>query len=92
MGKVFKKAFRILGLDERKGWLVVEQDFHGNFQEAFDSSDLNCKTIRFEIICFFIFCPCVKFTFEFVIVLYVIRGHFILRHCFTAMSLVGILP
>ena len=92
MGKVFKKAFRILGLDERKGRLVVEQDFHGNFQEAFDSSDLNCKTIRFEIICSFIFCPCLKFTFEFVIVLYVIRGHFILRHCFTAMSLVGILP
>ena len=34
MGKVFKKAFRILGFDKRKGtcrW-VVEQDFHGNFQ------------------------------------------------------------
>ena len=26
------KAFRILGLDERKGWWVVEQDFHGNFE------------------------------------------------------------
>ena len=25
------KAFRILGLDERKGRWVVEQDFHGNF-------------------------------------------------------------
>ena len=32
MGKVFKKAFRILELDERKGRWVVEQDFHGNFQ------------------------------------------------------------
>ena len=32
MGKVFRKAFRILGLDERKGRLVVEQNFHGNFQ------------------------------------------------------------
>ena len=31
-GKVFRKAFRILGLDERKGRWVVEQDFHGNFQ------------------------------------------------------------
>ena len=34
VGKVFKKAFRILGSDKRKGtcrWLV-EQDFHGNFQ------------------------------------------------------------
>ena len=26
------KAFRILGLDERKGRWVVEQDFYGNFQ------------------------------------------------------------
>ena len=32
MGKVFKKAFRILGLGERKGRWAVEQDFHGNFQ------------------------------------------------------------
>ena len=32
MGKVFRKAFRILGLDERKGMWVVEQNFHGNFQ------------------------------------------------------------
>ena len=30
--KVFRKTFRILGLDERKGRWVVEQDFHGNFQ------------------------------------------------------------
>ena len=32
MGKVFRKAFRILGLDDTKGRWVVEQDFHGNFQ------------------------------------------------------------
>ena len=32
MGKVFRKAFRILELDEREGRHVVEQDFHGNFQ------------------------------------------------------------
>ena len=34
VGKVFRKAFRILGLDERKGKVggIVEQDFHGNFQ------------------------------------------------------------
>ena len=32
VGKVFKKAFRILGLDERKSGWVVEQDFHGNSQ------------------------------------------------------------
>ena len=32
MGKVFRKALRILRLDERKGRWVVEQDFHGNFQ------------------------------------------------------------
>ena len=31
VGKVFRKAFRILGLDERKGRWVVEQDFDGNF-------------------------------------------------------------
>ena len=31
-GKSFRKAFRISGLDERKGRWVVEQDFHGNFQ------------------------------------------------------------
>ena len=29
--RVFRKAFRILGLGERKGRWVVEQDFHGNF-------------------------------------------------------------
>ena len=32
VGKGFRKGFRILGLDERKGRRVVEQDFHGNFQ------------------------------------------------------------
>ena len=32
VGKVFRKAFRILELDERKGRRVVEQDFHVNFQ------------------------------------------------------------
>ena len=32
VGKVFRKAFRILGLDERKGRWVVEQDFRGHFQ------------------------------------------------------------
>ena len=32
VGKVSKKAFRILGIDDRKGRWVVEQDFHGNFQ------------------------------------------------------------
>ena len=31
-GKVFRKAVRILGLDERKGRWVVEQDFHEDFQ------------------------------------------------------------
>ena len=32
VGNVFRKSFRILGLDKRKGGWVVEQDFHGNFQ------------------------------------------------------------
>ena len=30
--KGFRKAVKILGLDERKGKWVVEQDFHGNFR------------------------------------------------------------
>ena len=30
--RVFRKAFRILGLDERKGQWAMEQDFHGDFQ------------------------------------------------------------
>ena len=32
LGKVFRKALRILGLNKRKGRWVVEQDFHGKFQ------------------------------------------------------------
>ena len=32
VGKVFRKASRISGLDDRKGRWVVEQDFHGSFQ------------------------------------------------------------
>ena len=32
LGRVFRKAFRILGLGERKGRRAMEQDFHGDFQ------------------------------------------------------------
>ena len=32
MGIFFRKAFRILGLGERKGRWAMEQDFHGDFQ------------------------------------------------------------
>ena len=32
MGMIFRKAFKILRIDDRKGRWVVEQDFHGNFQ------------------------------------------------------------
>lgn len=32
MGRVFRKAFRILGICERKGRWVMEQDFHGDLQ------------------------------------------------------------
>ena len=32
MGRIFRKAFRILGLGERKGRWVMEQDFHGDLQ------------------------------------------------------------
>ena len=31
VGKVLRKGFRMLGLDEREGRWVVEQDFYGNF-------------------------------------------------------------
>ena len=32
VGRVFRKAFSILGLGERKGRWVMEQDFRGDFQ------------------------------------------------------------
>ena len=32
VGRFFRKAFRILGLGERKGRWVMGQDFHGDFQ------------------------------------------------------------
>ena len=32
VGRVFRKAFRILGLGESKGRWAMEQDFHGDFQ------------------------------------------------------------
>ena len=32
MGTVFRKAFRILGLGERKGRWAIEQDFHADLQ------------------------------------------------------------
>ena len=32
MARVFRKAFRILGLGESKGRWVMEQDFHGDLQ------------------------------------------------------------
>ena len=32
MGRVFRKAFRILGLGERKGRWVMVQDFHEDLQ------------------------------------------------------------
>ena len=33
MGIAFRKAFRILGLGERKGRWVMEQDFHAGLTE-----------------------------------------------------------
>ena len=32
VGRVFRKAFRILGLGERKGRWAMQQDFHADFQ------------------------------------------------------------
>ena len=36
MGKVFRKAFRISGLGERKDRWAMEQDFHGDLQVNVD--------------------------------------------------------
>ena len=46
VGKVFRKVFRILGLDERKGRWVVEQDFHGNFHIVFFGLFLRCPRLN----------------------------------------------
>ena len=46
MGRVFRKAFRILGLGERKGRWVMEQDFLG---------DLQVKSCM--VFCCFLRCP-----------------------------------
>ena len=46
VGRVFRKAFRILGLGERKGRWAMEQDFHGDFQ-------VNVTWF----FCFFLRCP-----------------------------------
>ena len=32
VGRIFRKAFRILGLGERKFRWAMEQDFHGDLQ------------------------------------------------------------
>ena len=32
VGRVFRKAFRILGIGQRKGRWAMEQGFHGDFQ------------------------------------------------------------
>ena len=47
MGTVFRKAFRTLGVGEKKGRWAMEQDFHGDLQVnlawffAFSSSVLD---------------------------------------------------
>ena len=57
VGKVFRKAFRILGLDERKGRWVVEQDFHGNFQV-----NVTCFFACFFVVVLFLFLFLVSLT------------------------------
>ena len=47
VGRVFRKAFRILGLGERKGrWANMEQDFHGAL-----------RVNRTRFFCLFLWCP-----------------------------------
>ena len=43
--KNFRKAFRILGLFERKGGWVVEQDFHEDFQ-----GNVTCFVLPFSLV------------------------------------------
>ena len=57
VGKVFRKAFRILGLDERKGRWVVKQDFHGNFQV-----NVTCFFACFFVVVLFLFLFLVSLT------------------------------
>ena len=45
---MFRKAFSILELEERKDRRVVEQDFHGNCQD-------NVICFFFFVVCFFVF-------------------------------------
>ena len=45
VGNVLSKDFRILGLDDRKGRWVGEQDFHGSFQ------------VNATFFCLFLRCP-----------------------------------
>ena len=65
VGKVFRKAFRILGLDERKGRKVVEQNFQENFQV-----NVTCiigffllvffRSMLHDGFCLFLWCPCLN--------------------------------
>ena len=57
-GKLFRKAIRILGLDERKGMWVVEQDFHGNFQVNGTCFFLHFSLVSLAELC--LFCCCLK--------------------------------
>ena len=48
---MFRKAFSILELEERKDRRVVEQDFHGNCQV-----NVICFFVLFFFVLFFCFC------------------------------------
>ena len=53
VGKVFRKAVRILGLDERKGRWVVEQDFHEDFQGYVTCFVLSFSSVLLTEMCSF---------------------------------------
>ena len=52
-GKSFGKAFRILGLDERKGRWVVKQDFQGYFRVNVTSFFLHFSSVSSTESCSF---------------------------------------
>ena len=53
VGRVFRKAFRNLGLAERKSRWAMEQDFHGDFQVNFSRGFLLLSPVALTELCSF---------------------------------------
>ena len=53
MGRVFRKAFRILGLRERKGRWAMEQDFHEKIFRSMSRGFLLVSPVSLTELCSF---------------------------------------